>query len=151
MDPGSEVREYAAGDTIKARMSVEHEISLGRVVAIFEHQGIRRALNEGTEAEHRIVLETTGGCRERWSEIEYDPSQPRITTVVLTGSVTANKALGEYRCVHLYTDYRGGRTIPFDLGEMGTVRFRIVEEPVTRPKATHWEYTDETYPPHREG
>jgi len=60
--------------------------------------------------------------------------------VMVEGTLTAEKVLGEYRCGRMMAHYKGGRQIPFDLGQSPEMHFRVVEEPVGSPKVTSVEF-----------
>ena len=137
MQHDSDMKEYAAGDDIAIGLTVEHEFDLHGVRAVFEHEGINQAADEAEKDSHRIEL-------AEWRVTPEGHLQRGIhqttSTVVVGAALGADKALGEYRCTLVETEYRGGRRIPLDLEQIRDICFRVVEEPVNQPKATDWNY-----------
>jgi hypothetical protein len=136
----SEVREYSAGEEILVRLTVDHRFELRPVAAVFEHGGFAHAAREGHGEDYLIVLTGSEILQQR----RLPSAPPQITsTVVLRGQLTPDKAIGEYRCTRIEAEYRGGRQIPFDLEETPEIRFRVVEDTVSNPKVTRWEYIND--------
>jgi hypothetical protein len=137
MERGSEVQEYSAGDSVRIRLQVEHEFEFSTLEAVFEHENFDPTIEGRGEETHAITL--VGRNTEQLVRIDGVP--PTITSFVMVeGSLTAEKVVGEYRCGSIMAHYKGGRQIPFDLGRSPEMRFRVVEEPVGSPKVTSVEF-----------
>ncbi len=137
MDQEPEIRRYKAGDELRIRLTVEHEFEFPSVIAVFQHESFDPTIEGRGEQTHAITLR--GRDVRQSFRLEAIPAV--ITSyVALSGKVTAEKVVGEYRCRRLEADYRGGRLIPFDLGESPDLRFQVVEEPVQSPKVTEVEF-----------
>ncbi len=133
MDHFSEGRTYSAGDDVLVRVTVEHEFHFERVEAMFQHVDFDPTLEGRSEATHLITLV---GDEVKLEDPLDDSPMGQTSTVVLRGLLTAEKALGEYRCLRMETEYRGGRRIPFNLKHSPTISFHVVEESVASPKVT---------------
>jgi hypothetical protein len=107
--------------------------------AVFEHENFDSTIEGRDEETHTVTL--VGRNPEQLARLETVPAA--ITSfVMLEGALTAEKVLGEYRCSRMVAHYRGGRQIPFDLGQSPEMRFRVVEEPVGSPKVTSVEFLE---------
>jgi len=139
MERGSEVQEYSAGDSVRIRLQVEHEFEFSTLEAAFEHENFDPTIEGRGEETHAITL--VGRNTEQLVRIDGVP--PTITSFVMVeGSLTAEKVVGEYRCGSIMAHYKGGRQIPFDLGRSPEMRFRVVEEPVGIPRVTSVEFLE---------
>ena len=139
MDQESDVQEYSAGDSVRIRLQVEHEFEFSSLEAVFEHENFDPTIEGRGEETHAITL--VGRNTEQLVRIDGVP--PTITSFVMVeGSLTAEKVVGEYRCGRIMAHYKGGRQIPFDLGQSPDMRFRVVEEPVGSPKVTSVEFLE---------
>jgi hypothetical protein len=137
MNQGSDIREYSAGESVRIRLQVEHEFEFSTLEAVFEHENFDPTIEGRGEETHAITL--VGQNTEQLVRIDGVP--PTITSFVMAeGSLTAEKVVGEYRCGSMVAHYKGGRQIPFDLGQSPEMRFRVVEEPVGSPKVTSVEF-----------
>ncbi len=137
MERGSGIQEYSAGDSVRIRLQVEHEFEFLSLEAVFEHENFDPTIEGRDEETHAIML--VGRNTEQLVRIDGVP--PTITSFVLVeGNLTAEKNVGEYRCGRMVAHYRGGRQIPFDLGQSPEMRFRVVEDPVGSPKVTSVEF-----------
>ena len=137
MNQESDIQEYSAGDSVRIRLQVEHEFEFSSLEAVFEHENFDPTIEGRGGETHAITLE--GRNTEQLVRIDGVP--PAITSFVMVeGSLTAEKVVGEYRCGRIMAHYKGGRQIPFDLGQSPDMRFRVVEEPVGSPKVTSVEF-----------
>jgi hypothetical protein len=137
MERGSGIQEYSAGDSVRIRLQVEHEFEFLSLEAVFEHENFDPTIEGRDEETHAIML--VGRNTEQLVRIDGVP--PTITSFVLVeGTLTAEKVVGEYRCGSMVAHYKGGRQIPFDLGQSPEMRFRVVEDPVGSPKVTSVEF-----------
>ncbi len=137
MDRGTEMQEYSAGDSVRIRLQVEHEFEFSSLEAVFEHENFDPTIEGRGEETHALTL--VGRNTEQLARIDGVP--PTITSFVMVeGTLTAEKVLGEYRCGRMMAHYKGGRQIPFDLGQSPEMRFRVVEDPVGSPKVTSVEF-----------
>ena len=126
MDRESEMQEYSAGDSVRIRLQVEHEFDFSRLEAVFEHANFDTTIEGRGEETHAITL--VGRNPEQLVRIDTLPAA--ITSfVMLEGDLTAEKVVGEYRCSRMMAHYKGGRRIPFDLGQSPEMRFRWWRSP----------------------
>ena len=137
MNRESNIQEYSAGDSVRIRLQVEHEFEFSSLEAVFEHESFDATIEGRGEDSHAVTL--VGRNTEQLVKIDGVP--PTITSFVMVeGTLTAEKVLGEYRCGRMMAHYKGGRQIPFDLGQSPEMRFRVVEDPVGSPKVTSVEF-----------
>ena len=137
MNQESNIQEYSAGDSVRIRLQVEHEFEFSSLEAVFEHESLDATIEGRGEDSHAVTL--VGRNTEQLVRIDGVP--PTITSFVMVeGTLTAEKVLGEYRCGRMMAHYKGGRRIPFDLGQSPEMRFCVVEDPVGSPKVTSVEF-----------
>jgi len=141
VNQGSEVREYVPGDRIEVELTVEHDFKLKGVAARFEHE---EATPDSPDS-YRIDLKTpTSGGRRRAhppiiQQTERHSTPPGATSrVTLETKVDREQTPGEYRCTRVQTRGPGGSPISFE--QVPDIRFRVVEEPVERPRVVGVEF-----------
>ncbi len=138
MNQGSELREYAPGETITVLLTVEHDFRLeADVVARFEREDV----TPDSPDTHRFDLVTAwGGTLDNLPPIVQQtdtlntPPGAR-STVTLQAKVGGDQMPGEYRCTRIETRGPAGSTIAFE--QVPDLRFRVVEERVARPSVVN--------------
>jgi hypothetical protein len=144
MDRGAPIREYSPGDSIRIRLTVEHEFDFNVVEARFEFRtsnlDIVRMKSEVPDTYTNNYTITLPGQKDPQLSTIHATTPGHRSEIRLTGKAPAGKALGEYRCTQISTRAPGGSWIPFEFGRTPEIRFRLIPEPVERPRVLDWEF-----------
>lgn len=119
------IHQFHAGETAEATVGFIHGDRVGQVTATFVHSDdpTTKLLLSG-EPEEQVA--SGGAGYTYW----------RVT---LSGEVTTENELGEYRLDSLEAEYHGGRRVPF--GNAPEVGIRIAEEEIPTPEVSGgWEW-----------
>ncbi len=140
MDRGAPIREYSPGDSIRIRLTVEHGFDFDVVEARFEYHttDLDTAMVQSEYPDHYTI--TLPGHKEPQLSTIHATTPRHRSEIRLTGKAPAGKALGEYRCTRISTRAPGGSWISFEFGRTPEIRFRLIPEPVKRPKILDWEF-----------
>ena len=117
--------QYHAGQKIEAMLEFVHGDRVGEVTATFVH---------ADDLDTKLRLSGTPD-----QEVASEGAGYTYWRVVLSGNVTAEDKLGEYRCEAVEAEYSGGRKVAF--GNVPEANFQIVEEDIMPPEVIgDWEW-----------
>jgi hypothetical protein len=140
MDKGAPIREYSPGDSIRIRLTVEHEFDFDVVESCFEYQTMNLDIARVQSEYPDIYTISLPGHKEPQLSTIHATTPGHRSEFLLTGKAPAGKAFGEYRCTRISTRAPGGSWITFGFGRTPEIRFRLIPEPVERPRVLDWEF-----------
>ena len=116
--------QYHAGEKVEASLNFLHGDRVRKVTVTFVHA-------EDPDTEFHL-----SGTPEE--QVATEGAGYTYWRVVLSGEITTEDKLGEYRCEAVEAEYPGRRKVAF--GSVPDVGFQITEENIQPPEVVDWEW-----------